>query len=104
MVRELPNVVNCRKINKPTFGHLDFLWGRIGDFYDDLNKHLDDIHPSDLAELKQQIDYVNEKTTLHHPGDYAVFWYIKSMSANMRYSWNNVMDVIEKQLSNVNLY
>ena len=104
IVRELPNVVNCWKMSKPTFGHLDFLWGRTESFYQDLNDHLDDISPCDIEERKRQIDFVHANPEQRNAQDIAVFWYINSMSANLRFSINQTRVYIDRQLSSVNLY
>ena len=97
MVTELPNVVNCWKMNKPTFGHLDFLWGRTESFYQDLNEHLDDTSPCDFEERKRQIDFVHANTEQRSAQDNAVFWYINSMSANLRFSVNQTRVYLDRK-------
>ena len=91
-------------MNKPTFGHLDFLWGRTESFYQDLNHHLDDRTPYDLEQRKKQLDLVHDNTVERNAQDKAVFWYLNSMSANLRFSINQTMVYIDRQLSSVNIY
>ena len=104
IVRELPNVVNCWKLPKPTCGHLDFLWGRTGKFYQELNRHLDDTYPSNWEELEKQLDYVHGNIDLENSKDNALHWYICAMSANVRFSFHKVKDVVGTHLSSVNFF
>ena len=104
IVMELPNVVNCWKLKKPTCGHLDFLWGRTGCFYQDLNKHLDDIYPSDWKELEDQLNYVHDNITPNSQTDNAVLWYAHAMSANLRLSAYEFKDTVETIISSINIF
>ena len=104
IVTELPKIVNCWKIEKPTFGHLDFLWGRTGTLYKDLNEHLDDTSPSDWDELKRQLDYVGDNIEQVNSRDNAFYWYFYAMSANVRFSLVKLKGVVETHLSGVHFF
>ena len=104
IVRELPNVVNCWKLPKPTCGHLDFLWGRTGNFYQELNRHLDDTYPNDWEELEKQLNYVHGNMDPENSKDNALHWYICAMSANVRFSYHKIADMVGTHLSSVNFF
>ena len=104
IVRELPNVVNCYKMEKSTCGHLDFLWGRTGSFYQDLNKHLDDTYPSDWEKLEDQLNYVHDNIAVDNSKDNAVLWYIHAMSANIRFSLYQFKRMVDTRISSINFF
>ena len=103
IVSELPNVVNCTKMKRSTFGHLDFLWGRTETLYDDINERLEDRSPYDSAALTLKLNEIHDHTKFN-PGDMALFWYVKSIIVNTRLTLLNLMIAFEKQFSSVNLF
>ena len=105
IVQELPNVVGCHRIPKSTFGHLDFLWGRVGSFYEELNQNLDDTTPVYLEELNKSVHSLDNDTEVPPSfTDYALFWYVKSICANVRHCFKTLFGVIFDRLSSVSLY
>ena len=103
IVSELPNVVNCTKMKRSTFGHLDFLWGRTETLYDDINERLEDRSPYDSEALALKLNEIHDHTKFN-PGDMALFWYVKSIIVNTRLTLLNLMIAFEKQFSSVNLF
>ena len=91
-------------MKKPTFGHLDFLWGRVGSFYQNLNEHLEDLTPRDVEEVKRQMDFVHDNNEEMNAGSNAVFWYINSMSALMRIKMCKLIDLAAKKIPSNQLF
>ena len=104
IVSELPNVVNCTKMKRSTFGHLDFLWGRTETLYDEINERLEDTSPYDSEALKLKLSDIHDHSPKFNPKDIALFWYVKSIIANTRLTLFNLIVAFEKQFSSVNLF